>query len=106
MKTCRSIGKSTMMNKKHSHPAYQRYPHLKHFEFSTSDSKKMFAWLPVKTVTGKWAWFETVFKTTFTTINRPMDTTGVHESHETVKKITHTYETVDETIQRKLSNEN
>jgi hypothetical protein len=95
-----------MMNKKHSHPAYQRYPHLKQHRSTSLDAKKMFAWLPVKTVTGKWAWLETVFKTTFTTINRPMDTTGVHESHETVKKITHTYETLAETIQRKLSNEN
>ena len=70
------------------------------------DTKRMFAWTPVQTVTGKWAWFRTVFKTTYTTVHRPMDTTGVHESHETVKKITHTYETLDETIQRKLSNAN
>ena len=70
------------------------------------DVKRMFAWLPVKTVTGKWAWLKTVFRKTYTTVNRPMDSTGVHESHETVKKITHTYETIDETIQRKLSNEN
>ena len=83
------------------HPAYTRYPHLKPgpTDVTYTKWKKVFAWLPKKTVGGKKVWFKYLYVrdriVEWTPPQFPPDAFNRKE-----------YETIEMVLMRKLSGEN
>lgn len=105
MKTWLSTGKNTNQKLKNDgHPVYTRYPHLS--RKMKAEETKTFAWLPTRTVHGRWVWLTDIVKVQYTTIS------GVDKSvlpkypyFSKHSKTTTFYETPIDIAQRKLSNE-
>jgi len=60
----KSILKGKSLNTDFNHPAYTRYPHLKPqpTDAQYTDWKKWFAWKPVRLLSGKRVWLQTIYK--------------------------------------------
>jgi hypothetical protein len=97
-------GKSTTQNLKTDHPAYIRYPFL-NVKYGV-EREYMFAWLPKKTVSGKWVWLTKILKTTHTTRRSIVPKPNVWYKKTAKFKKTVYYETHYQVAQRVLSNEN